>query len=88
MVDPDQAEAIPIVYKVVVANPLAASPKRTSVEGLVVKISEGQDVITLKPDGENTKHVSVRSVHEVFRSYAGKSGGGTAQLVLPVEMMD
>jgi tRNA pseudouridine-54 N-methylase len=57
--DPEQADATPIVYKVVVANPLAASPKRTSFEGLVVKISEGQNVITLKPNGANKQNVSV-----------------------------
>ena len=58
-VDPDQAQANPIVYKVVIANPLAESPKRTSVQGLVVKTREGQNVITLKPEGENKANVSV-----------------------------
>ncbi len=57
--DPDQAEETPIVYQVVVSKPLTASPKRSSVEGLVMKISDAQNVITLKPDGENTKNVSV-----------------------------
>jgi|GEM_PF-3377755 tRNA pseudouridine-54 N-methylase len=57
--DPEQADATPIVYKVVVANPLVASAKRTSVQGLVIKISEGQNVITLKPNGEKTQNVSV-----------------------------
>ncbi|MBA3351155.1 MAG: hypothetical protein H0U23_01795 [Blastocatellia bacterium] len=59
VMDPEQAEATPIVYKVVVANPLVASPKRTSVQGLVVKTSEGQNVIILKPDGENKQNVPV-----------------------------
>ncbi len=57
--DPDQAQATPVVYKVVVANPLAASPKRTNVEGLVVKTSETENVIILKPDGENKQTVPV-----------------------------
>lgn len=57
--DPEQADATPIVYKVVIANPFMASPKRTNVEGLVLKISEGQNVITLKPNGEDKQSVSV-----------------------------
>lgn len=59
VLDPDQAGAVPSVYKVVVAKPFADSPKRTYVEGLVLKTSDIENVIILKPDGKNTKSVSI-----------------------------
>jgi len=58
VIDPDQADAVSTVYRIVVANPLDDSLERRTLRGLVLAIREGENAVTLDPDGEDTSKLS------------------------------
>jgi hypothetical protein len=72
VVDPRQATAPSVVYKVVIADPLKTA-EHEIVEGLVVNLSDNDNVIMLKPHTENAATVPV-FYNEARTDFVGGDG--------------
>lgn len=57
--DPQQADAVSFVTKVVVAEGMGEGVRRESVRGVVLKVEETEDTVIIQPDGQKTKTLPI-----------------------------